>query len=237
MLEPIPETVEAMAEYLSLADPDLDQTFVEMGQIAATIVPELVGLSLALVQDGLTFTLAAPNLGIASLDAVQYIDDGPCVEAAEQGGPVLTDTEDLLDEDRWHYYARTAAAAGVASSLSMPILHDGQVTGGLNLYASAPHAFEGREQALADALGASADLAVTNADLSFASRLNAVQAPEILRDSVAIDHAIGLLAGRYGESVAQARVRLERAAARAGVPVVVSARIIASVHSGGSDLS
>jgi GAF domain-containing protein len=232
MLEPLPETAEALAEYLSLADPDLDETFVAMGETAHEIVPELVGMSLTLVREGVTFTLAAPNVAVASLDAMQYLEDGPCERALEEAGPVLTETESLLDEQLWLTYAGTAAAAGVASSLSMPILDGEEVSGGLNFYAGTAEAFEGRHEALAAALGASAKRAVTNADLSFSTRLQAVEAPRVLRDALAIDTATGLVAARSGESVEQARARLEGAAVRADVPLPVIARVVISVHNG-----
>jgi GAF domain-containing protein len=235
MLEPLPETAEALAEYLSLADPDLDETFIAMGQTAREIVPELVGMSLTLISEGVTFTLAAPNIAVASLDAMQYLDDGPCERAVEEAGPVLTETENLLDERLWLTYAGTAAAAGVASSLSMPILDGDEVSGGLNFYAATPGAFEGRHEALASALGASPQRAVTNADLSFSTRLQAIEAPRVLRDTLIVDTATGLVAARSGESVEEARARLEGAAARADIPLPVIARVVISVHNS-SDL-
>jgi hypothetical protein len=98
MLEPLPETAEALAEFLSFEDPKVDEAFVGMGEKARTIVPELVGLSLTLVQEGVTFTLAAPGLGVASLDAMQYLDDGPCERSVEQVEPIIAEVQDLLDE-------------------------------------------------------------------------------------------------------------------------------------------
>ena len=86
----------------------------------------------------MTFTLVAPNSAVAALDATQYIDGGPCVEAVNEPGKIIeTQIEDLLDEDRWTVFARSSAAAGVASSLSMAIAREaGGVVGGVNLYAS-----------------------------------------------------------------------------------------------------
>jgi len=231
MLEPMPETEEAMAEYLSFETTTLDQDFIGMGEIARRIVPDVVGLSLSLVKDGLTFTLIAPDVGIGSLDAVQYVDDGPCEAAVQRAELVQAEIEDLLDEGRWQFFAQAAAAAGVSSSLSMPILHEGEVTGGINIYASTPRAFDGHEERLAHALGASAEHAVRNADLSFSTRLRAVEAPAKLRDAETVDHAIGILSARFEEPIDEARSRLHTAAARAGVPVAVSARVIVSVHS------
>src|SRR3954447_15950930 len=100
------------------------------------VVPELVGLSLGVIEDGLTLTLVASVEQLAALDAVQYLDGGPCVAAVDRAEPLDVNVGDLLDEQRWQLYARTSAAVGVASSLSLPVMDGDRVLGGVNLYAS-----------------------------------------------------------------------------------------------------
>lgn len=228
MLEFIPESREALAELVSMEDPELDESLIAMGQRARQIVPELIGLSLTVVDEGVTFTLVAPNSGVAALDAMQYIDSGPCVEVLATPGELIgTTIADLLDEDRWTLFARGSAAAGVASTLSMATVDAlGNVAGGINLYASAPQAFQGLHQELAEALGASALSMVTNADLGFRSREEARRAPARLRDRAQEDAAIGLLASRYNQDLEAARSRLMDAAERAGVSAAVVARVL-----------
>ena len=171
MLEPLPETREALAELISLDGPEVDEVIFDLGRAAEQIVPDIVGLSLALLREGLTLTLVASGLGVVGVDATQYLEGGPCVHAAEQDDVVEAAMDDLLDEQRWALFARTSAAFGIASSLSLPLVSHGRVTGGINLYASSPEAFAGHHDELAAALGASAAGSVANADLSFASRL------------------------------------------------------------------
>jgi GAF domain-containing protein len=195
-------------------------------------VPQVVGLSLGLVREGVTFTLVASNSGLGALDATQYLDGGPCVEVTERRRDVVQfDTDDPLDEGRWQLFAQTSAAVGVASSLSLPILRDGQVIGGINLYASTANAFTGHHDQLARALGASASDVVTNADLSFATRLSAARAPRQSRDAQQIETASGMLAAKADRDVDQARARLRDASARAGVDEALVARLMILVHS------
>ena len=231
-LEPLPETREALAELLSLEDPGLDQRLVALSRRARKIVPDLVGLSLTILHEGVTFTLVAPNSLMASLDATQYVDGGPCVEVTETSPqPIETNMDDLLDEGRWSLFAQTSAASGVASTLSMPVQDStGAVTGGINLYGSTPHAFAGRHEALALALDGSAQDMVTNADLGFSTRERAKQAPTILKERAQIDTAVGLLSARYDEDIEQAEQRLLRAATRAGVDPLVVARVLLHTH-------
>jgi GAF domain-containing protein len=224
-LEPIPETAEALDEFLGYDDTELGDTLMEMGRVARTIAPDCVGLSLGLVRDDLTFTLIASGVEIAAIDAAQYLDDGPCVHTSRTSDVTAAEVQDLLDEGRWSLFAQASAASGVASSLSLPLFADGRVVGGINLYGSSPGTFSGRHKALADALGASAKGAVSNADLTFTSRRRAAEAPQQLRRRNDIDTAIGLLAARHGESVEDAARRLASAALRAGLPEAVTARV------------
>ncbi|MEO7059953.1 MAG: hypothetical protein ABI083_09555 [Lapillicoccus sp.] len=83
---------------------------------------------------------------------------------------------DALDEERWSMYARATAAHRVQSSLSLPLLDDSQVVGGLNLYGSSRDTFVGHVEALAAAIGATSVAAVGDADLSFRTLADAVRA-------------------------------------------------------------
>ncbi len=69
--------VEALAELVTLDGPDVDELLVDLGRRAAVVVPDLVGLSLGLSREGVTFTLVASSAGTAAVDAAQYLDGGP----------------------------------------------------------------------------------------------------------------------------------------------------------------
>ena len=224
-------TQEALDEYLSLADPDLEGSLMAMADRAVSIVPECVGLSLTLYdQEDLTFTLVASSLVMASIDAMQYLDGGPCVAAVQDNRSRAEDVADLLDEERWALFARASAAAGVESSLSLPVVDHDRVVGGVNLYASSRDAFSGHHRDLAAALGASASGAVANADLAFESRRRAEHAPVRLREQRLVEVATGILAAREGLEVHVARGRLEDAATRAGIGLGEAATVVIHVH-------
>jgi GAF domain-containing protein len=229
-VEPLPETREALAEYMSLDSPDIDDLIRDLAQGAGELVPDLVGLSLGLDREGLTFTLVASGDGTALVDAAQYLDGGPCVEVTEGRAPVLEmDFDDPLDEERWRLYAEVGAAAGVRSSLSLPIYLGDRLVGGLNLYAGSSEAFHGHHAELAALVSASTAEAVSNADLSFSSRSKAQAAPGILRERLEVETAIGLLAGLRGLEVAEAEQRLDDAALRAGVDRAAVAHVLVRV--------
>jgi GAF domain-containing protein len=201
---------------------------------ARLAVPELVGMSVTTHDQGLVLTLVATDDEMALLDAVQYADTGPCVAADEAADVVSTAGDGLLDEDRWHLFARAAAAADVRSRLTLPVLQDGEAVGTVNLYGSTDDAFEGRHEAVADAVGGWADAAVANADLGFTTRARARLAPDLLRHERVVALAVRGLATRAGSSHIEARERLLDGAVRAGVPLHLLAQHVVDLLDDGA---
>ena len=229
-MEPVPETARVLSELRDLGETTLESTLELMVERVTGIVPECVGFSLGLVEEGLTLTLVSTDATIAGLDAAQYVDGGPCVAAAQIGKPVVTNTGELMDEERWQMFARASAAYGVASTLSLPILREERVIGGVNLYASSPDAFIGKHEELAEALDAYAEGAVANADLPFRTRQAAAEAPSQMAAQDDIALATGVIAARHGVDVDIARHRLSKAAARAGITEAQAARALKDLY-------
>jgi GAF domain-containing protein len=231
-MEPIPETLEALAEVDTYLDEEsLADQLRRTATLARRIAPDLVGISIASHEHGATFTLVATDQEVAALDGIQYLTSGPCVDALDGQG-LATTSDDLLSEPRWHALGQATAAAGVRSTLTFPILQGGEVVGTVNLYGGLDTTFDGRHNLLATIFQAWAPGAVANADLSFTTRRAAEQAPEQLRTNALIDAATGVLASSADIDVEEARQQLEDASARAGVPVAKLARLVIDVHTG-----
>jgi GAF domain-containing protein len=228
-LEFLHRTKEALDEYVSLTDPDLEGSLLTMGDSAERIVPKCVGLSFTLLDEDLTFALVAPSLP-PNASEPRGPQDVMRLPARTGGGPEPAPA--LLDEDQWARMARADSAEGVASSLSLPVLDDGRVVGGITLYASSEDAFTGRHAELAAALGASAEGAVTNADLGFEARRRAEQAPRQVRDEQVVEVATGILAARLGLELGTARARIHEAAVQADVTDAQAATVVLVAHRG-----
>lgn len=216
-LEPIPETVEVLEE---LDPTDTQGLLARLSRLAARaqeIVPDLLGVSVSQLEEGLTFTLVATAAEIAVLDAVQYTAGGPCVQGAHTEQVLEFDNDDVLDEERWRLFAEATAARAVRSTLTLPVRGGEGVVGTVNLYAASRRAFTGHHGALAEVFGAWAADAMANADLSFSTRSEAEAAPERVREQVDVDIAVGILAADLDVDVDVAEARLREAASRAGV--------------------
>jgi GAF domain-containing protein len=221
-VEPIQETRDAIDELDPMeADDDLLEQLVATGTRVRALVPACVGMSVSMLLLGVTFTLVATREELASVPSRG--SDTPAREArsdAEEAG------DGGMGELAWQDQAGSTAASGIASTLTLPVLRGDRAIGSVALYGAAPHCFDGHHEALAAMVGAWAEGAVTNADLSFSSRETAEQAPGVLRDQAAVDLAVGLLAGTLGLDVDTARSRLVAASLTTGTDSAQVARVV-----------
>ncbi|HEU4811012.1 MAG TPA: hypothetical protein VFT00_02605 [Nocardioides sp.] len=215
-MEPIPETVRAIEELGPFAaDGDLLDELRLLGGRVSALVPDCVGLSLLSAEHGVTFTLSASDTQVDVLDAIQCLADASGSTTTRIGGE--SGPDDPLDEEAWRRSAAATAARGVVSSLTMPLLTEGVVTGAVSLYGASSQAFTGLHEQLAAVFGAWAPGAVANADLSFTTRREAEQAPRRLRDESTTDRVAHLVAHAHHVSLETAHQRIREAAARAGI--------------------
>ena len=229
-MQPIPETRQLLdLLWVSADDEPLEAWLLTRARQVAELIPDCVGLSIALIGDlGLTFTFVATADDLRLVDAAQYVDGGPCEDATHHDVRIETD---LLSEQRWRLAALAGAKAGIRGSLSLPIRSLGEVVGSVNFYGATPTTFAGHVRDLAALFGVAAQEAVSNADLSMTGLERARRSTGRFEDEATVDTAAGVLAERERLSLDDARRRVEEAAARAGVAVAPLARlIVAGAH-------
>lgn len=227
---PVPETILAIDNIDPTNEVDLVAELGQLADRAQQIVPDLVGVSIARLASGLTFTVVATAGEIAVLDGIQYLAGGPCVDAAHTNQALEFDNDDALDEERWHLFAQATAAHTVRTTLTLPLMSHGRVVGTVNLYAASQRAFGGRHDKLAEIFGAWAAGAVANADLAFTTLSEAQAAPDRVNKQFLIDMATGLTAVQHGIDVEAAEARMRDAASRAGVSLSQLAQEIVTAH-------
>lgn len=120
------------------------QEFVQgSGDLEATLSDILAAATEALGADmaGLTIrdergrptTVVYTERMVVEIDQTQYdFDRGPCLDAARTH--TIFEVEDTRTDNRWPEFAASAAAHGVHSSLSMPVVAADNDLGALNFY-------------------------------------------------------------------------------------------------------
>jgi GAF domain-containing protein len=198
---------------LLIDSPDLDAYLGEVVRLIADVVTPAAGCAITAQRDGRPFTLSSSNDIARRIDELQYdAGHGPCLDALRTGTVVQVD--DLVRDGRWDTYRDGAAARGIASSLAVPLTVDGETVASLNLYASAPGAFDGPHRMHAVAFGAQCSAALRLA----LSQLHSAQVQQHLGPALesrsVIDQAIGILMGQQGCTAAAGFDALRRASQR-----------------------
>ena len=118
----------------------------------------------------------------------------------------MIEIADARTDPRWPDYMPRAAEHGALSSLSVPLVidDDGQVAGGLNIYAREPHAFDEDSRSAATRFAPYAAVAAGNlhAYRSAVDRADNLQAA--LETRGVIDQAKGILMDRHKLTADQA---------------------------------
>jgi hypothetical protein len=180
---------------LLVESPDLDAVLDKIANLAADVVTPAAGCGITVRRDGQPFSPAASNELAAQVDQLQYdTDEGPCLDALRFG--IVVQVDDLSHEERWDDYRSQALALGVVSSLSLPLIVNGERLGALNLYSTDRGAFDGPPREHAEAFAAQCTAAVTLSLRQVYQAQVQQQLAEAMVSSSVIDQAIGILMGQ-----------------------------------------
>ena len=171
---------------------------------------------IVLLVGGLPSAIAWSDELAARVELIQQaIPDGPCLSAMRTG--LVAGVEDTAQPGQWAEFGARAAAAGVGSSLSVPLTVDDRPVGALNLYAPDAGAFG--ETRLRWARGIAG--AVSGVLALAASRAEQARQVEDLRAALdaraVIDQAIGIVMGQQRCTSDKAFDILRRASQRRNV--------------------
>ena len=110
-------------------------------------VPAAAAASITLIDKRGALTTHAPSDELVSgVDRIQAeLGEGPCIDALDEQGEVVTDARDLDNDPPWPRFATAALEAGYAAVLSFQ-LQTHRSAGAVNLYGSTPHCFSAHDQ-------------------------------------------------------------------------------------------
>ncbi len=188
---------------------DLAEVLSEITDIARNALPATKATSVTLIRGEKAYTAAYSGQMALDADELQYERGyGPCMDAARAGQTLVV--ADMRAELRWPDYTKQAAAAGVRSSLSVPLPFQGSTIGALNNYSDEVDAFSDEDLELGEEVAAWVALAVANADgvSRTTEDLKNMRAAMITR--AVIEQAKGILMERHRMTEDQAFTALAR---------------------------
>lgn len=172
---------------------NIEQFLHELAVLSTRIVSEGLSCGMTLRQRGRPPVKGACSDPLASAaDEVQYqTGDGPCLHAMRHAHRVRI--HDLATHGRWPRFEKRAATLGIRSSLSLPLVADGEPVGALNLYSRTPGAFGDEETKRAERFAGHASGALTLAlRLASCTDLNDQLRSSMVSRAV-IDQAVGVI--------------------------------------------
>lgn len=139
----------------------LDRALTRIADLARHTVPGAAEVSVTLVGPGGAHSAAFTGKPALVLDEWQYEHGhGPCLAAAAAN--ITVSVPDIAGEARWPGWARSAIEIGVHSSLSVGLPLQDSLSGALNIYSPAPHAFDEDRVILAQTFAGYAAVAMAN---------------------------------------------------------------------------
>lgn len=141
----------------------LDTTLDKIVKFAVNTIDACEDAGILLEQGGQITSAAATSDVPRTLDRIQAeIREGPCLDAIKEHEVFRTD--DLNRDDRWPRFARRAhGETGVSSIVGLRLFMEDNTLGALNLYSTAPNAFDDTDVALGSVFAAHAAVAMAAA--------------------------------------------------------------------------
>ncbi|WP_461188206.1 GAF and ANTAR domain-containing protein [Arthrobacter sp. Z4-13] len=137
-----PELVVDHLQDLVLKTVDVKEMLDELAAFTALTLsdPAAAFCSITLMRRKKPLTVASSEKGAVRLDETQYrAGDGPCLTAIRE--QIVIHLPDIGHEHRWPDYTASALVEGVGSSLSVPLILEGEAEAGLNLYSTRCYGF------------------------------------------------------------------------------------------------
>ena len=197
--------------------------FLSVVRLAEATLDAFDHAGISIVEGRSVTSPAATGETPARVDSIQTEEnEGPCLDAIRQHE--LFQIDDMAAESRWPAFTgRVLAETDVRSILSVRLYLDAHTIGCLNLYASAAHAFDEHDIALAVVFAAHAAVALDAGQLQ-----QNLEAKAASRE--AIGRAKGILMARAELTDDEAFDLLRRASQRENVKLVDIATRINARH-------
>ena len=206
----VAESFAAVARALAERPDDVQSALDKIVYLAVETLDACEFAGISLVEKGKITSPAASNDVPKKIDEIQSeVGEGPCIDAIKEHE--IFQTGELKLENRWPKFSERAhRETGICSILSLRLFIEEDTMGALNLYSTAPNAFDDSDVALGTVFAVHASVAI-----SAARRQEGLEQKAESRDL--IGRAKGILMARSGVSDERAFAMLRAASQRMNV--------------------
>jgi len=210
--ESLAQSLAALSRFF-VGDGTLQETLTRVAEYAEQAVPASAMTGITLLVEGRARTAVFTDEAAPEIDSAQYETGvGPCLDAfRHQEAYVVHDT---TKDDRWPPFTEAAAAHGIRSTMSIPLVANHEGVGALNFYARTTNAFSDSDVELAHQFGVQAAVVLANAQAYWDAHQLSQNLATAMQSRAVIEQAKGILMGMQRCTADEAFQILVRASQR-----------------------
>lgn len=210
--EPLARSLSALSRFF-VGDGTLQDTLLRVAEFAEEALPATAMTGITMLVDGRPTTAVFTDEAAPEIDTAQYgTGSGPCLDAFRHRRIFRID--DTTKDDRWAAFSKAAAAYGIRSTLSIPLVANHEGLGAMNLYSRTPNGFSEEDEEVAAQFGVQAAIVLANAQAYWDAHLLSQNLSAAMQSRAVIEQAKGILMGAQRCSADEAFQILVRASQR-----------------------
>ena len=204
--------VEAMSRFF-VGDATLGDTLHRVSELACAALSTADMVGITMLVEGRPRTAVFTDEDAAQIDAAQYETGiGPCLDAFRHRQVYRID--DMDKDHQWSPFSEAAAAHGIQSSMSLPLLARHEGVGALNVYSRSRAAFSDDDVHVGLQFATQAAIVLANAQAYWDAHQLGQDMAEAMKSRATIEQAKGILMGAQRCSADEAFQILVRASQR-----------------------
>jgi GAF domain-containing protein len=175
-----------------VGDGSLKETLDRVAVLAAEAVPPADFVGMTMLVDGRARTAVFTDETAPEIDAAQYQTGiGPCLDAFRHSEVFTID--DTTKDDRWGPFVEAAAAHGIRSTLSLPLVANHEGLGALNFYARTADVFTDDDVKVGSHFAAQAAILLANSQAYWDAHELSQNLAAAMKSRAVIEQAKGIL--------------------------------------------
>jgi GAF domain-containing protein len=221
---PLTASLSALSRFF-VGDGTVEDTLRRVSDLTVEAVPAADLIGITMLVEGRPRTAIFTDDTAPEIDQAQYDSgDGPCLCAFEEQR--ITQIESTREPGEWPEFRAAAAAHGIGSTLSFPLMVEKSAVGAMNLYSYAERAFDVRDRDDGELFAAQASIVLANAQAYWDAHDLSRGLAEAMRNRAVIEQAKGILMAAGGVDEDAAFETLTRASQRENIKLRDIARRI-----------
>ncbi len=210
--DPLARSLAALSSFF-VGDGTLKDTLQRVAHLAEEAVPAADMVGLTMVVDGRARTAVFTDEDAPEIDSAQYESGiGPCLDAFRHQEVFRID--DTTKDERWGPFSEAAAAHGIRSTASLPLIANHEGVGALNFYSRSASAFSDDDIEVGSRYATQAAIVLANSQAYWDAYQLSQDLATAMRSRAVIEQAKGILMGAQRCSADEAFQMLVRASQR-----------------------